>query len=86
MTLIVDRELLAVNLRTYGEDELAARVPTIDDATLKRIWEVGGRCAYAPNVSLLAKASALAGVEVLEGAARPLNWKRRKLKGIWPGM
>jgi len=86
MTLVVQRDLLAINLRTYGEDELASKVLTIDDATLRRIWEVGDRPAFMPDTRLLAQASALAAVEVLEGVPRALKWKKRKLKGIYPGM
>jgi hypothetical protein len=34
---------------------------------------------------LIGKALALAAVDVLEGASRDLRWKRRRLKGIYPG-
>ena len=81
------RELLQADLRTYGEDELAARILTVSDADLKKIGEVADSYLYAPGKPpLLAKVVALAAVEVLEGASRPLKRNRRRLKGIYPGM
>jgi hypothetical protein len=64
------RELLQADLRTYGEDELAARIPTLSEAEMQRIGEVADHYLYAPQKPpLLAKAVALAAVEVLEGAS-----------------
>ena len=34
---------------------------------------------------MFAKAVTLATIELLEGRAREPKWKRRKLKGIYPG-
>jgi hypothetical protein len=81
------RELLQANLRTYGEDELAACILTLSDAEMNKIGEVADHYLYAPGKPpLLAKVVALAAVEVLEGASRPLKRNRRRLKGIYPGM
>jgi hypothetical protein len=82
----VRRELLEANLRTYGEDELAARISTLSDAEMQKIGEVADRYLYTPERPLIAKAVAMATVEVLEGAGRPLKRARRRLKGIYPGM
>ena len=46
MTFIsFSRELLQVDLRTYGEEDLALRVPTLTDAEMKNIGEIAGRNA-----------------------------------------
>ena len=77
------REHLAVNLRTYGEDELATRVHDLTDQEMLKIGEVAA--SNTTESPLLAKAVTLAAVEVMEGKARPLKWGRRRLKGIYPG-
>jgi hypothetical protein len=84
MPVIVDRETLGLDLRTYGEDELARRVAAIDDEVLARIHERADHYLYGEANGLIAKAATLAAIEVLEGTARQPRWKRRKLKGIWP--
>ena len=86
MPVSTTRELLQADLRTYGEDELAARVPTLGEAEMRTIAEAADRYLYTPERPLLAKAVALAAVEVLEGASRPLKRNRRRLKGTYPGM
>jgi hypothetical protein len=78
--------LLQADLRTYGEDELAAQIPTLSEAEMQRIGEVADRYLYAPERPLIAKALALAAIEVLEGAGRPMKRNRRRLKGLYPGM
>lgn len=86
MTFIsVSRELFQTDLRTYGEEELALRVPALTDAEMQQIGEAAGRNATTGGVPLIAKALALAAVEVLEGKSRPLKRNRRRLKGIYPG-
>jgi hypothetical protein len=76
------REVLSSDLMTFGEDALADRVLTIDEDTRKRIgtkaWD------YIPKNGLLADALTRAAIEILEGTIREPQWKRRKLKGIWP--
>ena len=77
------REQLAVDLRSYGEDELASRVAQLTDIDMARIGELAYEKSVSPNgEKLLAKALALAAVEFFEGAPRNLHWKRRKLKGV----
>jgi len=77
------REHLAVNLRTYGEDDLAVRALTLSDDEMRRI----GERAFDHSLTgmLFAKAVILASIEELEGQSRPPKWNRRKLKGIYPG-
>jgi hypothetical protein len=86
-------ELLAIDLRTYGEDGVATRIPSLDERTLQRIFERAGEYSVSPELAkpsgagvLFAEALSRAAVEVVEGRARPLRWKRRKLKGIYPGV
>jgi hypothetical protein len=86
MTFIsVSRELLQINLRTYGEEALTLRVPNLSDAQMQKVGEVAGRYATTGGVHLIDKALTLAAVEILEGASRPLKRSRRRLKGIYPG-
>jgi hypothetical protein len=86
MTFIsISRELLQINLRTYGEEALAPRVPSLSDAEMHKIGEAAGRHATTGGVRLIDKALTLAAVEVLEGGSRPLKRSRRRLKGIYPG-
>jgi hypothetical protein len=90
--IVVQRETLPRDLRSYGEDELADRVLIIEDEELKRIWARADHCVYSDEYALpsgasmmIAKAVALAAVEVLEGTPREHRWKQQKLKGIYPG-
>jgi hypothetical protein len=92
MRIVVTRDQLALDLRTYGEDALAERVLTACDVELEAIWSRAGRYALSPELAapsgasmLIARAVALAAVDVLESEPKPLRWKRRKLKGIYPG-
>ena len=78
----MSREHLAVDLRTYGEEELAERALTATEAEMQRIGERGAELAYTGM--LIAKAVALAAIEVFEGRSRLPRWSRRKLKGIYP--
>jgi hypothetical protein len=71
-------------LKTYGEDELAQQVLLIDEAT--RI-EIGTKAwDYFSESSLLAYVMTRAAIAILEGKERKPKWKRRKLKGIYPGV
>jgi hypothetical protein len=82
--MIFEPELLAVDLRTYGEDELASKVPSLDSATLERIGRRAGE--LVATTPLWATALVRAAIEILEGGPREPRWKRRRLKGIYPGM
>jgi hypothetical protein len=91
MPVETSRELLAVDLRTYGEDAAAARIEGLSVADLRRIFKRADHYLYDDRYAtpsgaspLIAWTLAMAAVEVIEGKARPLRWKRRKLKGIWP--
>jgi hypothetical protein len=69
-------------LRDYGEDAVADLVPGFDEAQLHRVWVLAGRnstldAGKKAGGMMLAKALALAAVEVAEGAARPLQQSRR---------
>jgi len=89
--MVFTREKLAIDLRTYGEDELAARAPGLSDAEMLRIGELALQHAMSDEGAtksggmLLAKAATLAAIEVMEGQRREPRWKRRRLKGIYPG-
>jgi hypothetical protein len=83
--IIVSRELLAVHLRTYGEDELAGRIVALDDRQMGAIGERAFVYASTGGVKLLAEAVTRATIEILEGAPRNPRWRRRRRKGIHPG-
>lgn len=84
MMIDASREILNLDLRSYGEDVLAERALTIDEGTRTRI---GARASdYIPASGLLGYALTRAAIEILEGTIREPRWKRRKLKGIWPGV
>jgi hypothetical protein len=92
MPIIRSREMLAIDLRTYGEDGAAALIDRLSDAQLQQIYDradhfllderyatpSGGSREYSWALSMAA-------IEVIEGSARDLRRKRRVLKGIYPG-
>jgi len=91
MPVQTSRELLAIDLRTYGEDDAADRIEGLSEADLPRVFERADHYLYDDRYAtpsgaspFIAWALAMAAVEVIEGKARPLRWKRRKLKGIIP--
>ena len=88
----MSREGLAVDLRTYGEDELADQIAALPERKMTRIGERAYHYLYSDKYAkpsgdspYLGWACAMAAVEVVEGRKRDLKWKRRKLKGIYPG-
>jgi hypothetical protein len=90
--VVQEPELIAVDLRTYGEDDVADRIPTLSPDQLQRIYDRADFYLYSDEHArpsgaspYLAWAIAMAAVEVVDGHRRPLRWKRRKLKGIYPG-
>jgi hypothetical protein len=78
-----NRERIHLDLLSYGEDDLAGRAAGIADEELRRIGERGFELLFGDAQGKLYLAIAMAAVEVLEGAPRPLARKRRKLKGVW---
>ncbi|WP_285701961.1 hypothetical protein [Actinomadura sp. NBRC 104412] len=78
-----NRERIRLDLLSYGEDHLAGRAAGITDDQLRRIGERGLQLVLSDAQGKLYLAIAMAAVEVLEGAPRPLARKRRKLKGVW---
>lgn len=86
-TMVVSREQIAADLHSYGEEEMAQRILTVDDHMLRRIGTRALQLMFMPEDGTPggktpsdSKACALAAVELLEGAARPLRFKRRKLR------
>ena len=83
--IITTREALVRDLLSYGEEEIAARIPGLPNSAYLRI-EVRSMhyacISEKPNGPgmLLAKALSKAAVEVIEGGERELKWKKRKLK------
>lgn len=65
-------------LHHYGEDDLAERARRLTPDEHARICAVTGHKVFDDGVLLLARAVALAAVEVLEGTARPLARSRRR--------
>jgi hypothetical protein len=92
MLINTSREALTLALRSHGEDDCAGLVATLTDEQFRTIGErAGWYVLNAPSgrpgggTIVLDTALALAAVEVVEGAGRELRWKRRRLKGIYPG-
>jgi hypothetical protein len=90
--VVTTRELLVVDLRTYGEEAVANALVDADEARLKEIFARADHYLYSDQFAkpsgaspLIAEALSRAAVEIIEGAPRPLRCKRRKLKGIYPG-
>ena len=85
-SLVIDASLetLSLALKTYGEDELAQRILLIDEDTRKKIGEKAWD--YFSESRLLAYVLTRATIAILEGRDRKPKWKKRKLKGIYPGM
>lgn len=87
-----ERSSLAVDLWRYGEDELWKRVLTLPDRTMNEIGEradhhlMYGPANRAGESMLIAKALALAAVEILEDESRPLKRTRRRPKSEFPGL
>jgi hypothetical protein len=92
MAVFQEPALIAIDLRTYGEEDVADRITALSDEQLQRIYARTDHYLYSEKYAmpsgaspLIAWAVAMAAVEVIEGTERPLRWKRRKLKGIYPG-
>lgn len=87
-----ERSSLALDLWRYGEDELWKRSLTLPDRTMEQIGEradyhlTHGPTTRAGDSMLIAKALALAAVEVLEGHSRPLKRTRRRSDSDFPGL
>ena len=85
MLAFLDRRGLAEDLWSYGEDELAFRALELTELELARVGVIAGRllrsdeqATSSGNSMLIARACALAVVEVLEGAPRDLSNRRRR--------
>ena len=50
--VVVQRDTLAIDLPTFGEDDLADRVPALGDADLARIWERADHYVYSDEHAL----------------------------------
>ena len=74
------RNNLVSDLKSYGEDVLSMKVENISDDDLNKIQMLAFDYMIKMPIGT-AKASALAAVEVMEGAARELKRKRRILAG-----
>jgi hypothetical protein len=90
--VITSREMLIIDLRTYGEEAVAAALRDADEEQISQITDRAdyyvSRAEFAtPSGAspLLSWALARAAVEIIEGEPRELRWRRRKLKGIYPG-
>lgn len=67
---------MAVELRQYGEEEVADSVALLSPEDLERVWELAREHLLGDDMSA-SKATATAAVEVVEGVARPLRrWRR----------
>ena len=74
-----ERRAIAADLWAYGEDGLAERAASLTDEQLDRIGELAWDWALQTSgARLIAKAVALAAVEVLTGEPCPLPHQRRR--------
>jgi hypothetical protein len=71
-------ENMIEDLKDYGEDDVAAKISGLSEPDLARIGEIAFE--HALTGMLLAKAVALAAVEVVEGGPRELKRKRRRFR------
>jgi len=83
MLTITRRDLAAV-LASYGEHDSSARIESMSAEDFSRVCEIGSR--YALTGMLLAKASSLAAIEVLEGKPRELRRRRRDWSDVPPSL
>jgi len=80
--LVVTRKDLAAELAAYGEHEASAKIAALSEAQLHRVYEIGHD--HALSGMLLARASCLAAIEVLEGKPRELRRERRVWRDVPP--
>jgi hypothetical protein len=87
--VVAQREALALDLRRYGEHDLADRVLAVRPHDLLRIAARADHYIFSKQHALrsganmpIAKALALATIDVLEGTPRKLRRKRRAPKLI----
>ena len=92
VAVVTSPEMLAIDLRTYGEDDAAGQIEKLSESELEQIFERADHYLYGPKYSTRSGASpypawalSMAAVEFIEGRPRPLRRKRRKLRGIYPG-
>jgi hypothetical protein len=72
------KENLVQDLEQYGEDAVAAQVKDLSQIDYDRLGDIAFE--HACTGMLIAKALALAAVEVIEGKPRELKRKRRVFK------
>lgn len=77
------RQVVRLNLLSYGEDDLAAKTPDLTDDETVRIGKRAFELTFSTAEGKLYLALALAAVEIMEGEPRPLQRTRRKVKGVW---
>jgi hypothetical protein len=82
--LDITRRDLAVTLASYGEHDSSARIESMSAEDFRRVCEIGFRNALTGM--LLAEASSLAAIEVLEGKPRELRRRRRNWLDVPPSL
>jgi hypothetical protein len=76
--IFTPRESIVQDLKDYGEDESASQILHLSAEDWNRFDKIASKHAYTGM--LLAKAVALAAVEITEGKPRELKRKRRIFK------
>jgi hypothetical protein len=86
------RELLVIDLRTYGEDAVAAAVMQANEQTLEQIFERADHCLYADELAKPSGASPFLAEAALTGGRRgdrtkvaSASLETPKVEGIYPG-
>src|SRR2546423_1559339 len=78
--VITPIRLLVADLASYGEVDASERVRSLSTADIERVYELAFE--HALTGMLLAKASCLAAIEVLEGRPRGLKRNRRDFRNV----
>ena len=80
MGLHTPRKTLIADLEAYGEDAVASKIGRLSARDYERLSDLA--FTHALSGMLLAKALALAAVEIVEGRPRELRRKRRILSKV----
>jgi hypothetical protein len=78
LPIVSELDRISTHLRAYGENEAATWVLSLNAEQHNRLGELASSILHGSNENMyLAKALALAAVQLYEGSPRPLKRKRR---------
>ena len=80
MPIVAELSSISTDLLAYGEDDVARWVLSLSSEQHDQLGHLAAEILYRSKENMyLAKALALAAVQMHEGAARPLKRKRRMM-------